>query len=500
MPSAQSEFSENTEVAKSTFSPQQKRQVVWCFFSLLFLMPYLQHNFFHTTLFGVFGTSSFAVFTLFSTVLALCLACCIAFQKQVGQWLAMRSSIVALSAVALGGTAAIFVAPTLFDADVALIWGLLGAVCYAVGLSGVAVRTFMVLGELSCQTDLKTVVTTILIAALVSLTAFAKLVPTQLYTFIAICGVGLSGAAQIGFGALEPPAKARDATKPALSDAYNRSWQFFYVIFFAIVLLHGLLYVADPTIESRGDAPLSLTITFVLLLALSLILAGASSKPNQYLQIICLFGNVLFVFLFLGLIAVSFLSVTHGDFSFAAIVVLALARVFDGLLLVALAVNSFSGNSGPVRSFSLYLLILYWLPTAFSYVLLPVLTTNFAFDTSAILGSASLAIAAVLVLAIVVIFSFFMVKAGPRESKEDGNTNAENRRTACAFLARQFGLTQREEEVLYYVSLGYSSKIAGEKLFVAPGTVQSHTRRIYTKLGVHSKQQLISLVDESESK
>ena len=274
----------------------------------------------------------------------------------------------------------------------------------------------------------------------------------------------------------------------------------FSVIFFAIVLLHGLLYVADPTIESRGDAPLSLTITFVLLLALSLILAGASSKPNQYLQIICLFGNVLFVFLFLGLIAVSFLSVTHGDFSFAAIVVLALARVFDGLLLVALAVNSFSGNSGPVRSFSLYLLILYWLPTAFSYVLLPVLTTNFAFDTSAILGSASLAIAAVLVLAIVVIFSFFMVKAGPRESKEDGNTNAENRRTACAFLARQFGLTQREEEVLYYVSLGYSSKIAGEKLFVAPGTVQSHTKRIYTKLGVHSKQQLISLVDESESK
>lgn len=213
MPSAQSEFSENTEVAKSTFSPQQKRQVVWCFFSLLFLMPYLQHNFFHTTLFGVFGTSSFAVFTLFSTVLALCLACCIAFQKQVGQWLAMRSSIVALSAVALGGTAAIFVAPTLFDADVALIWGLLGAVCYAVGLSGVAVRTFMVLGELSCQTDLKTVVTTILIAALVSLTAFAKLVPTQLYTFIAICGVGLSGAAQIGFGALEPP--PRPAMQPS---------------------------------------------------------------------------------------------------------------------------------------------------------------------------------------------------------------------------------------------------------------------------------------------
>ncbi|MFR0867959.1 MAG: response regulator transcription factor [Adlercreutzia sp.] len=53
-------------------------------------------------------------------------------------------------------------------------------------------------------------------------------------------------------------------------------------------------------------------------------------------------------------------------------------------------------------------------------------------------------------------------------------------------------------EILYYISLGYSSKAIAEKLFVAPGTVQSHTKRIYAKLGVHAKQELIELVNREE--
>ncbi|MZG29153.1 helix-turn-helix transcriptional regulator, partial [Adlercreutzia equolifaciens] len=44
----------------------------------------------------------------------------------------------------------------------------------------------------------------------------------------------------------------------------------------------------------------------------------------------------------------------------------------------------------------------------------------------------------------------------------------------------------------------YSSKAIAEKLFVAPGTVQSHTKRIYAKLGVHAKQELIELVNREE--
>ena len=57
----------------------------------------------------------------------------------------------------------------------------------------------------------------------------------------------------------------------------------------------------------------------------------------------------------------------------------------------------------------------------------------------------------------------------------------------------------RESDVLYYASLGYSSKAIGESLFVAPGTVQSHTKRVYAKLGVHSKQELIELVNDAQT-
>ena len=44
-----------------------------------------------------------------------------------------------------------------------------------------------------------------------------------------------------------------------------------------------------------------------------------------------------------------------------------------------------------------------------------------------------------------------------------------------------------------------SSKAIGESLFVAPGTVQSHTKRVYAKLGVHSKQELIELVNDAQT-
>lgn len=43
---------------------------------------------------------------------------------------------------------------------------------------------------------------------------------------------------------------------------------------------------------------------------------------------------------------------------------------------------------------------------------------------------------------------------------------------------------------------GHSLKKIGETLFISTGTVQGHTKNIYRKLDVHSKQELIDLVDE----
>lgn len=54
-------------------------------------------------------------------------------------------------------------------------------------------------------------------------------------------------------------------------------------------------------------------------------------------------------------------------------------------------------------------------------------------------------------------------------------------------------LTERELEILEQVANGKSTVEVARLLFISPHTVQSHTRNILTKLGVHSKLEAVIL-------
>lgn len=62
-------------------------------------------------------------------------------------------------------------------------------------------------------------------------------------------------------------------------------------------------------------------------------------------------------------------------------------------------------------------------------------------------------------------------------------------------LAKRCGLTRREREVLEHAARGRSATFIADELVVSPGTVRSHLKSIYAKLGVHSKQELIDLFE-----
>lgn len=482
---------------------RQGKQAALCFLALLFVAPYLQHNLYHTTLFARYGDSDFAVFSLFSVILAAWLILCIIAQKKVAFWLDSRRGAAIAAGAATVGTATIYFAPSFVEGVPMLAWGLFGASCYAAGFAYLAIRSFLVLGVYGRRAGLKASVVVAVLSALASHVAFSFSVPAPWYVFIAVCGLGLSSGAQCAFGPLRTGAAAPESEVLSSNAAgvFGFGWRFFYVIFFATVLLHGLLYVADPALEFLGDAPLSRGVTFFLLLALVVFLLATPPKSSQCLRVVCLFGNILLAVLFLGLAAVSFFSFTQGDFSAAAGVVLALIRVFDVLLLVAMLGNTFLRGSNLVRASATYMLALYWLPTTFAYVLLPIAAAGRKLEALTLLGPASLALAAALALAVVVFLTLLMVRAGRSGGiLPSDRAQGEGREDACGVVAQEHGLTQREGEILYLVSLGYSSKAIGEKLFVAPGTVQSHTKRIYSKLDVHSKQALIKLIDEAEGR
>lgn len=83
--------------------------------------------------------------------------------------------------------------------------------------------------------------------------------------------------------------------------------------------------------------------------------------------------------------------------------------------------------------------------------------------------------------------------ARPETLQEDG-TEAFDR--CCGEIAEEFDLSKREVDVLKLLARGNSSQHIQEALFIAAGTVNYHTRNIYAKLGVHSKQEVIDLVHE----
>jgi DNA-binding NarL/FixJ family response regulator len=58
--------------------------------------------------------------------------------------------------------------------------------------------------------------------------------------------------------------------------------------------------------------------------------------------------------------------------------------------------------------------------------------------------------------------------------------------------ANQMNLTPRELDILQWLVEGYSYKRIAEKLFISPLTVQSHIKRVYEKLQVHSKSAAVS--------
>lgn len=65
-------------------------------------------------------------------------------------------------------------------------------------------------------------------------------------------------------------------------------------------------------------------------------------------------------------------------------------------------------------------------------------------------------------------------------------------------IAKEYGLSNRETEVLYYIAEGNTQKKIADNMCVSINSVQTYAKNLYRKLGVHSKQELIDLVVEKK--
>ena len=82
------------------------------------------------------------------------------------------------------------------------------------------------------------------------------------------------------------------------------------------------------------------------------------------------------------------------------------------------------------------------------------------------------------------------------DAVEEAPKSGASRREVCEMLGRKYNLTEREIDVLYYLSLGFAAKKIADTLYVSPNTISTHSSRLYRKMGVHNRQDLIDLTDK----
>lgn len=80
---------------------------------------------------------------------------------------------------------------------------------------------------------------------------------------------------------------------------------------------------------------------------------------------------------------------------------------------------------------------------------------------------------------------------------EDPPVAAPDRSVVCEAIGKDRDLTRRETDVLYYFSLGQSAQQTAMALSISTNTVNTHAMGLYRKLDVHTKQEVIDLVDRA---
>ena len=65
-------------------------------------------------------------------------------------------------------------------------------------------------------------------------------------------------------------------------------------------------------------------------------------------------------------------------------------------------------------------------------------------------------------------------------------------------IAESHGLTAKETEILVLISKGRTSQRIQEMLGISTGTMNTHMVHIYKKLGIHDRQQLLDMLEETE--
>jgi len=65
----------------------------------------------------------------------------------------------------------------------------------------------------------------------------------------------------------------------------------------------------------------------------------------------------------------------------------------------------------------------------------------------------------------------------------------------CTDVSGEFGLSERESEILRLIARGYTGTTIAERLFISPYTVNTHLQHIYEKMQIHKRTELFKYLN-----
>lgn len=93
-----------------------------------------------------------------------------------------------------------------------------------------------------------------------------------------------------------------------------------------------------------------------------------------------------------------------------------------------------------------------------------------------------------------------LMRFSTRTAAEATEQSSDWQQDLCRKALAGHDVTPREFDVVLFTYRGYSAKRIAEELLVSESTVKAHLSHAYRKLGVHTKQELISIVDQYRAK
>lgn len=135
-----------------------------------------------------------------------------------------------------------------------------------------------------------------------------------------------------------------------------------------------------------------------------------------------------------------------------------------------------------------------WAALLFGFLVAGFLNT-LSYPVQGMIGTRWLYAICAIVLVVVGNFIFTSAEAVRMIEAHEGAKGGELLTVACGILAEQYGLSQRESEVMLLLANGRSVPYIQTKLTLSQSTVKTHVRNIYRKLEIDGKQSLIDLVE-----